>query len=334
MAMIHRKLDALIVQCGERIAMVVDRERWIVDYIRQHENTTQRALLEAAEEARVGSDRTVRGYLARLDGKLIKRAREAREVRLQSIEYWRRHEHQSFDLRVPHTVKLKTVLDLFRSQIPFVQEHALQAAYGLEYRPDLKLEFEGHLLFPDLLFHLGLLQLRADPSVAWSEFKKQASRFLAARDALWGRCIKAASDALGLPLDRTWRGEGLSENCVAFLYTHALAATRGETEKENPFQDSKVVPVGDTMEYWIGGRGILRRRPKGPTEPEDVRDDVTKRLKRAFKLTERPEFLRLADPVVDSMNQLRAIREGLASALEEASYYEVFPGACRFTGTA
>ncbi len=322
----------MIFHCGNGVATVVSVERWIVDYLRLHEDSTQRALLEAAKAAQVGSDRTVRGHLGRLDGVMIKRVREGREVRLESIEYWRRREHQTFDLRVPHTVKLKTVLDQFRSQLPVVQELPLQAVPPFQYRPDVQLEAEGHALFDDLLFHLGLLKLSTDPSPAWSEFKKQASRFRLARDALWKRCAETASEALGLPLGTSWTGRLISEHCVALFYNRALAAAGNEKEREDPFQDANVVLLGDAMEYWLGGRGILRRRRKRPIEPKEVTKEVTRELKHALNLTKRSDFRSLAEPVVDSVKQLRAIREGLHSALVEASFYEVFPGMCRFTG--
>ncbi len=302
--------------------------KWLLDYIRQNENTTQRALLEAAEKAHAGSDRTLRGYIARLDGVMIKRVREGREVRLQSIEYWRRQEHQTFDLRVPHTAKLKAVLDQFRSQLPFVGDLGLQTVPPVEYRPDLRVDFENHLLFDDLLFHLGLLKLRVDPATAWPEFKREASRFIAARDALWSRCVETASEALGLPFGNNWSGDVVSDNCVRLFYDRALSAVRGEKETADPFQDAKVVPVGDVTEYWLGGRGILRRRLAEPKTPAEL----TKQLARALRLAERAEFRKLAEPVANSVKLLRSIREGLDSALAEASYHEVFPGACRFTG--
>lgn len=311
---------------------MVDNARWIADYIKEHENTTQREFLEEAKKVLKKSDRTIRGYLARLDGERIRRVREGREVRLQSVEYWKRQEHHSFDLRVPHTEKLKTVLDMFRNQVPAVDELALRASYQQEYRPDMRLESEGHVLYDDLLFHLGLLKLRADPSAAWSEFKEQASRFIAARDALWSRCANTASEALGLPLGRNWTGQVISEHCVALLYKRALAVARAEKETRDPFRDAKVILVDGAMEYWLGGLGILRRRKKGAKEVDELKKEVTTQLRRTVKLAERSEFLGLADPVVDSLNHLRAVRESLVSALDEASYYEVFPGSCRFTG--
>lgn len=314
--------------------MLAKTERWITDYIRGHENIEERPFLEAATKALGRSPRSVRGYLARLDGVSIKRVREGRKARLQTIDYWRRHEHQTFDLRVPHAGKLKPVLDLFRSQVPIVQDRALQTEFGVEYRPDMLLEFERHVLFDDLLFHLDLLSLQASPSVAWPEFKKGASRFIAARDALWTYCIKTARTALRLPLGGAWKGEELSEHCVALFYWHALAAARNETEREDVFVDAKVVPMGDTMEYWLSGRGILRRRSKNPADLAEMAKKVTAELKRALKRVEGPGSLDLAHSVVDSLNELLAIRGGLVSALEEASYYEVFPGACRFTEPA
>ncbi len=316
---------------GKGIATTADIERWIADYVRQHENGPQKELVKAAKPALGISDRTARGYVARLDELLIKRVRDGRETRLQSLEYWRRHQERTFDLRVPHTGKLMPVLDMFRGQVPFVHDDGLRTVLGTEYRPDIRLEFEGHVLFDDLLFHLGLLTLGANPSVAWLEFKGLASRFIAARDALWAHCTDTASTELRLPLGGAWKGEQLSEHCVALFYRHALAAARNETERDDLFQDAKVELTGDAMEYWLGGRGILRRPAKRAVHVDEMARRVTAKLKQALKRVERPHSLELANLVVDSLNQLRAVRERLVSTLKEASYYEVFPGTCRFT---
>ena len=121
--------------------MMDEPARWLVGYIKEHENVTHRELLAEATKTLKKADRTIRGYLTRSDGDRIKKIREGREVRFESIEYWRRQEHRTFDLRVPHTEKLKVVLDMFRNQVPALDELSLRTALQAEYRPDMQLEF-------------------------------------------------------------------------------------------------------------------------------------------------------------------------------------------------
>lgn len=198
------------------------------------------------------------------------------------------------------------------------------------------LGFEEHPLFGDLLNHLGLLDLGAKPSKAWSRFKSGVGKLAKDRDVLWGRCVKLVECAFELPVGHDWSGDQISESYIGLFYQAVLkAGTNGPLDLEvlKPGEGLEVERQGGWREFKRNGTGLLKRKAKGADKEDNFRRWISDALRQLSEAAQGPDLSSLGRDIGRETKFLRKIGDNLARALDEALYYEVFPGDCRFTAS-
>jgi hypothetical protein len=301
----------------------------VLKVVRAREGLSQKEVIKQVWHLKK-SDRTVREHLKRMEDVSVRAVREGREMHYYSMKEGR----QSIDIRVLHTEKLKTILEAFRDQIPVPDESGTHMAEGRQYTSALQLESERHVLFEDLLDHLGQMPLVPDPAAAWLDFKRASEPLAAARDVLWEMCEAATEDAFKLKVSSRWSGSVVSTHCVEFVYMYATARAGGVQSPQKGLPQGRVERTDRLAEYWLGGIGIVRRPLRAQEDINVLQRDLEERLRRLLHWTRRESVQKVARKVVEAKGHLSDVRESLVKALDEAGYFEVFPGQCRYLGSA
>lgn len=308
------------------------------------------ALTNRLVKMELGKPASIRKRIAELDGRVLKRVQVGREVQIFELAFYRQQNAIGLRAREKHTARLKPLLDQFIGEIPVVNDGGVYLAKGgvvptvtganpALYKPKKKIPSEEDLLFPDLMYHLDLIDPKSTPNVSgrWRAFKNRVPRLQGAQKALFAASKDWFAQELGLRYWDGWKRDRFFDPLPRHLNDYALAVYRKDKRTKKLLTASHDVRVDDAknrFDVGWGAFGILCQRARPSVTADVVKRRVTAAIEGFPEVGNSARFQELAERVDRELRATNAIRTILLKCLRKARAHEVFEGPCEYTRAA